>query len=397
MSSIRTGPRGVTASCVIIALFFKKARTFSRLFWLSAAVMLPAADRGDDEDDQFGDSEAPLLTCRLQNGRVLVDALTSLQAAAAPCNDLLLVVVPRNRNGLRLLIQEFGYFQVCVTLARELFTSFECRWSAESSEEIAFQVPRLELLTSLKLLMSAVGQPEKAAPVTPLRLLYQRHSGPLQLLLQSDSTSYLECTIQTLADVPVHDFGFLQVPVYNDAVLPSRLLATCFAELDYAGARSALVTMKPYPRQGLRLESLGDLTAARLTIDIPHSATDDTIVPGLSSFLEFESIQEQCVAYNVPLLKRCLRALQNADIVRFRMNANDVLHLTARMPWSSSFGYKHPPCRSASATLEAALAAMDGAWHPSQSCFFEFLVAPAAMDGRQSGLSNDLQDNISGS
>ncbi|KAK4531596.1 hypothetical protein CCYA_CCYA08G2453 [Cyanidiococcus yangmingshanensis] len=336
---------------------------------------------------QVDDSEAPLLLCRLQSGRALVEALTSLQAAASPCSDLVLVVVPRNRNGLRFVIQEFGYFQACVTLPRELFTAFECRTSGESAEETAFQVPRTELLTSLRLLISSVGQAEKSALFAPLRLLYRSRASPLQLLLQSDSTSYLECEVQTLADVPIYDFGFLQVPVYNDAVISGRLLATCFAELEYAGARSALITMMPYPRQGLRLEAVGDATGAHLTIEVPHSTAEDDSAIEPSTFLEFESIQEQCVSYSVHLLKRCLKALQSADIVRIRMNANDVLHLTARMPLSLGLGSKHSSSRDAHAVLEAALAVVEGASYSSESCFFEFLVAPAVVNNAQSDSS----------
>ncbi|BAM81187.1 similar to cell cycle checkpoint and DNA repair exonuclease RAD1 [Cyanidioschyzon merolae strain 10D] len=338
--------------------------------------------------DSAIESPNPLLLCKLQSGKFLVDALQSLPSAASLSSDLVLVVVPRNQNGLRFVVQESGYFQACVTLPRELFTLFECHPPADVVEDTAFQVPRTELLTCLQLFVGCTGPVDRSALGAPLRMLYQRRGSPLQLLLQIDPTSYLDCEVQTAAQVPLHDFEFLQVPIYNDAVIMSRVLAICLAELDYTGAAAAQLSMVPYPCPGLRMQALGDQTVSNVRVQIPFFGTGDDEPAEDVAFLEFECVQEQTVAYSALLLKRCLRALQRADLVRLRMNANDVLHMTARVPLPTGHGFRNSVNRKTNAVVEVALAASEGAFPASQHCFFEFLVAPLAfVPGAQPGAS----------
>jgi hypothetical protein len=152
-----------------------------------------------------------------------------------------------------------------------------------------------------------------------VRLSYAAHGEPLEMMLTIDDV-VTQCEIATLAqdeegDKP--DFDFPGAAQSARAVVASKFLYECFAELDVPGGEICTVLMaqsSPFLSMAVKGSS------SSVKIDFP----DD-----INAFVEFECKHRAQVSanYSLAMLRPCVRGLAKATQTNLRINPDGLLSL----------------------------------------------------------------------
>lgn len=351
-----------------------------------------------------------VLSARLENVRLLSDALSCMYSSAHKSQDVLLSVPPK--GGLKFAVEQAGCLHASVLLPLTSFAQFSC-------SDATCRV-RLNLSLLLDCINIFSGNSDRGP--FPVRVSYDGVGHPLILLFQEqDQEAVTTCRLNTIdneyAAEMETDFMFRREDVKNMALLESEPLRDAIAELDYAGATTADLRLAPtVPRfrfqspamtfrvpdadtlerqdrfkngtpaqdgfkrrrssragdqdssadgtddaeagydnddAGSDVEGVGE---AQCAIDLP-----DPEDRSLAVFHEFRSEVAQTSSYRLDLLSRCSKALSMSETSKVQMNSNGMLSIVCRM---------RPGMASSSVMASERRPASGGNDH----CFTEFLI-----------------------
>lgn len=347
---------------------------------------------------------AKILSARLENVRLLSDALSCIYSSAHKSQDVLLSVPPK--GGLKFAVEQAGCLHASVLLPLTSFAQFSC---SDSTSRV-----RLNLSLLLDCINIFSGNSDRG-PV-PVHVSYDGNGHPLVLLFQEqEQEAVTTCRLNTIdneyaAEMDT-DFMFRREDVKNMALMESEPLRDAIAELDYAGATTAELRLAPtVPRfrfqspamtfrvrdadalerqdgsrggsQERRGSSAGDHDAVVGGVDRCENAFDhdgalsdvdavgeaqcavdlpDPEDRSLAVFHEFRSEVAQTSAYRLDLLSRCNKALSMSETSKVQMNSNGMLSIVCRM---------RPGMASSNMMASDRRPASGGNEH----CFTEFLI-----------------------
>lgn len=327
-----------------------------------------------------------VISARLDNVRLLADALSCIHSTAHKSQDVTLSVPAA--GGLKFTLSQHATLLASVLLPISSFAHFSC---ADASVRIRLNLSLLlDCLNIFSASSSTFSTSSATSPAVPVTILYSG-LGHALVLQFTDADAITVCKLLTIEDdnhaAPEDDdFNFMRSgPPPNMALLHADTLRDALAELDYGGALTADLRMAPTrprflfesPARAYRGgggsdsdDDVGDGPGAdaRCAVELP-----DPEDRSLAVFTEFRSDFAQVSAYKLELLRRCGRALSLSETCKVQMSRDGMLSVVCRM---------RPGLSSSSA---AAFDRRPGATSGGDHCFTEFLiVADEVGDGMES-------------
>jgi cell cycle checkpoint protein len=312
-----------------------------------------------------GNENGRVLSARLENVRLLSDALSCIYSSSRKTQDVVLSV-PAS-GGLKFAVEQAGCLMASVLLPLGAFASFKCD---DSSTRIRLN---LSLLLDCLNIFAVPGASADRGPV-PVRIAYDGEGHPLGLLFQ-EQDAVTVCQLNTIDNdyTSESDFQFMAHKVHNMTLLQSEALRDAIAELDYAGATTAELHLGPVaPRfkfqspasivvEAGESDSDNERTPAaeyaepQCAVELPDPSDVSTGV-----FAEFKSERAQTSSYSLELLQRCSKALALSETCKVQMNTEGMLSVVCRM---------RPGMASASAHGRPG-----GSGGGGEHCFCEFII-----------------------
>lgn len=328
--------------------------------------MPEAGSQADDED-----SSGRVLSARLDNVRLLADALSCIYSPAKRSQDVVLSVP--SLGGLKFAVEQHGCLRASVLLPRSTFAQFDC-----VDSDLCVRLNLSLFIDCLNIF--AAPALDRAAPV-PIRITYDGDGYPVVLKF-AELDSVTVCKLNTIDNEYAQDtdFQFSSCPVINMALVQSEALRDAIAELHYGGATTAELRLAPTsPRfrfqspastmhvtfgdDGPTPESSSGNVDGQMQPD-PQCAVElpDPEDPSVAVFSEFRSYRAQVSCYRLELLGRCAKALSMSDTSKLMMNEDGMLSILCRMRPGlasvSSAGADRKPMTNAT----------------SAHCFTEFII-----------------------